>query len=220
MKKFAQFLSVVAFALVAFAVQAENKDVPFEIVEKYPFEGAEGVVQLLDVDRFEGKEDAPIQIIEYASLTCGHCADFHLNTYPKIKENYIDTGKVRFTVRPMPWDNRALAVSLVSFCAPKEQYKDFLSAFFSTQQNWARSDKFLEDIKKIARLGGMDGKAVEQCVSDPDVRRTLDAVVKTGTETLEVRATPTFFINGKKVEGALPYTELANYLDDVLAGKQ
>lgn len=215
-----KLFAVTAFVLMTATGYAANSDTPFNIVEKNPIEGVEGVVQLLDEDRFEGKEDAPIQIIEYASLTCGHCADFHLNTYPKLKENYIDTGKVRFTLRPMPWDNRALAVSLVAFCAPKAQYKDFMSAYFSTQQQWSRSDKFLEDIKKIARLGGMDGKAVEQCVSDPEVRRTMDAIVKTGTEDLAVRATPTFFINGKKVEGSLPYTELANYLDDVLANKE
>lgn len=205
---------------VAVSTSAMAADTPYTVVEKFPYaEDAKEALQLLDEDRFEGSEDAPIQIIEYASMTCGHCANFHANVYPKLKENYIDTGKVRFTVRPLPWDNRALAVSLVTYCAPREQYKDFVAAYFSTQEQWARSDSFLEDIKKVSRLGGMDGDAVEKCVSDPDVRKVLDYTTKIATETLGVRATPTLFINGNKVEGSMPYAEFANYLDKLLAEK-
>ena len=207
---FAVMLSVSGYTFAA-------DDAPYKVVEKFPFKaGVQDALQLLDSDRFVGKEDAPIQVIEYASMTCGHCAAFEKSTYPQIKENYIDTGKVRFVMRPMPWDNRALAVSLIAMCAPRDQYENFVSAFFSTQTQWATSKTFLEDVKKIARLGGMDGDMVEKCVADPDLRKVVDAGIEMGTKTLEVQATPTFFINGEKVEGALPYAELANYLDEML----
>ena len=171
---------------------------------------------IMPSDRVMGDENAPIEIIEYASFTCSHCANFHKNTLPKLKENYIDTGKVKFVLRPMPWDNRALAVSLITYCAPKEAYAGFSDAFFNSAETWARSDTFLDDIKKIARLGGMTGKQVESCIADSGVRKVVDKTIDTATKQHGVKATPTFFINGQKVEGAIPYAEFAATIDKIL----
>ena len=164
-----------------------------------------------------GDDAAPLTVIEYASMTCSHCADFHNNVFPKLKKNYIDTGKINFVLRDMPWDPLALAVSKITRCAPDGQFYKFTSAFFETQKTWVQSDDPIEALKKTARLGGMDGARVEECLSDAAVHTRVTQSREMGLETLGVKSTPTFFIGDDEVvPGNVGYEKMANFLDKVL----
>lgn len=174
-------------------------------------------LRINDTDVVLGSDTAPITVIEYASMTCGHCAHFETDTFPKIKENYIDTGKIRFVLRDMPWDPLAMAASKVARCAPKDQYYDFASAFFSTQKTWTHAPDPVAELKKIARLGDMDESTFEACLNDT---RTHEQVLKSrqvGADVLKVRATPTFFVGPiMTIEGALPYEDVAAQIEKAL----
>ena len=172
-------------------------------------------LELKATDNFEGKKDAPIQVVEYASMTCSHCADFHTKYYHEIKEKLIDTGKVRFIFRELPWDNRALAVSMVSRCAPKEEYFNFVSAYMSTRKSWAESEKFLASVKQVARLGGMPPKAVDACLKNEEVNDIIRKNYKEGVEVVKIKGTPTFFVNGFRVEGIMTTEHLLNLVEGI-----
>lgn len=171
-----------------------------------------------DSDVVLGDEDAPLTIIEYASMTCGHCADFHNKVLPEIKENYIEPGKVKFVLRDMPWDPLALAVSKITRCAPDDQFYSYTSAFFDTHQAWVRADDPVAELKKVARLGGMSADRVEECLNDADIHARVIQSRETGLETLRINSTPTFFVGGEEVvRGNVGYEKMANVIDKVLA---
>lgn len=174
-------------------------------------------LRLKATDRFLGEKDAPVQIVEYASMTCGHCEKFHTNVVSKLKETYVKEGKVRFVLRELPWDNMALAVAKVARCAPAEQHYNFIDAFFATRENWIQDEKPLDAIKKIARLGGMGGDAVEACLKNDEVQEEVLANKKGALEKLDVKGTPTIFINGEVVEGSLDFKILSKKIDALLA---
>ncbi|MFT7433139.1 MAG: protein-disulfide isomerase [Alphaproteobacteria bacterium] len=188
------------FALSAFvpAVAVDGHDhlvqEPAEVIE---------LLKLKETDMYEGEKDAPIQVVEYASMTCGHCADFHTKHYHEIKEKLIDTGKVRFVFRELPWDNRALAASMVARCAPTGEYFNFISALMSTRDTWATSDDFLGSIKKIARLGGMAPADVDTCMKNETVNDIVRKSYAEATGPMQVKGTPTFFVNGQRVPGVM-----------------
>ena len=191
-------------------VEAEAKNVETNKIMGVPEE-----LQLQSNDKYIGKIDAPVQIVEYASMTCGHCGHFYNDSFEKLKENYIDTGKVRFVMRHLPWDNLALAVSKVIECAPEEQRESFIGVFMQAQEQWI-VDNPLPAIKRLVRLGGMTGEKVEQCIADEDLQQEIAEVKRVAVDVLKVRSTPTFFVNGQLVEGAVPYQVMANTIDGML----
>lgn len=165
-----------------------------------------------------GDKNASVVMIEYASMTCGHCADFHKKTFPEIKKNYIDNGKIRFVLRDMPWDPLAMAVSKIARCAPQEQFYAFSSAFFDTQKVWSKSSDPISELKKVARLGGMDGTTVENCLNDTDLHTKVMESRRIGMEVLKVNSTPSFYIGPEVVvQGGLPYAEISKQIDKALA---
>lgn len=165
-----------------------------------------------------GDADAPVTMIEYASMTCGHCAHFHTDTFPQIKKNYIETGKIRFVLRDMPWDTLATAVTKITRCVPDDEFYNYASAFLSTQQSWVRSNDPIAELKKVARLGGMDEAKFDSCLVDPAIHNEVLENRTVAIEQLKVSATPTFFIGDEiVVQGALPYEELAKKIDQALA---
>jgi len=156
-------------------------------------------------DRVLGKADAPITIFEYASLTCPHCAAFDRETLPKVKENWIDTGKAKLIFRDFPLDGLALRAAMLARCAPPDRFYGFIDTLFQSQQTWEHAKDPMEALEHIARLGGMTEEQFKSCMKNEQVS---NAVV--GSETLAqkeygVNSTPTFFINGTKIEGAQPY---------------
>lgn len=151
----------------------------------------------------QGDANAPIKVIEYASMTCPHCASFHNRTYHELKEKYIDTGKVLFAFREFPLDQVAATVAVLARCAPEDKFFNVIDVFFKTQPQWRSSTNPLEGILEIAKQVGFTQQSVEKCLQNQEVIDGVNTIRKHGIEVMKVEATPTFFINGKKVSGSL-----------------
>ena len=166
-----------------------------------------------------GDPNAPVTMIEYSSLTCSHCADFHIDTLPKIKKEYIDTGKVRMVFWDFPLGNLALAATMIARCSGHDNYIPMTSALYLSQKSWAQSDAPFDAIAGIARLSGMNIADIENCLNDQSLLAAIQAKAKEAENLLGVESTPTFFIDGKIVPGNLPYKNFKILLDKALARK-
>lgn len=153
-------------------------------------------------DRTLGKSDAPVTIFEYASLDCPHCADFEEHTLPTIEKDWIDTGKARLVFRDFPLHEGAVRAAILARCAPPQQFFSFVSVLFQSQSNWALAQNTDAELAKLARLSGMSDDKFKQCMSDKTIETQVYASRLEG-EKYGINSTPTFFINGTKVEGAL-----------------
>lgn len=167
-------------------------------------------------DKALGKDDAPVTIIEYASLTCGHCANFHQRTFPALKEKYIDTGKVRLIFREFPLDPLSTAASMMARCSAEQRYFPLVSVLFQQQPQWAGSDKPLDALLAIARQAGFTQESFEACLKNQSVYDGLNAVKKRGAEVHGVNSTPTFFINGQVRRGDMSLEELEKVIEPLL----
>lgn len=156
-------------------------------------------------DRVLGNANAPVTIIEYSSLACPHCAAFHVNTLPKIKENYIDTGKAKLIFRDFPIGGRAVMAAMVARCAKPERYFQFVDVLFRSQEKWAHGEDAMEALKRIAKLGGLTGMEFDACVNNEALFEGLRQVQLEAQQKFDVNATPTFIIDGEKIVGAQPY---------------
>ena len=167
-------------------------------------------------EKAEGSEDAPITMVEYASMTCGHCAHFAVATFPAIKENYIDTGKVRFILREFPFDPRAAAAFMLARCAPQDKYFAMVDVLFKQQEQWAFVKNAREPLQNIAKLAGFTQESFEACLTNQKLLDDINAVRERAASEFGVDATPTFFINGKKYSGALSVEQMSAVLDSML----
>jgi protein-disulfide isomerase len=149
-----------------------------------------------------GNADAPITVVEYASMTCGHCAHFHTTVFPTLKEKYVDTGKVRFIMREFPLDNLAAAASMLARCAGDGKTFPLISVLFAKQDDWAfvKGDPRPE-LLKFAKQAGFTQETFEKCLTDQKLLDDISAVRTRASETFGVNSTPTFFVNGKKLNG-------------------
>jgi protein-disulfide isomerase len=166
-------------------------------------------------DRVLGKADAPITIIEYASLTCPHCAEFDKETLPKIKQDWIDTGKAKLIYRDFPLDGVALRAAMMARCAPPERYFAFIDTLFQSQQSWARND-WEPALGRIAKLGGMSEDQFKKCIGDDALSNSVVQMRTTAANEYGVESTPTFFINGTKLLGAVGYPAFEKALSAAL----
>jgi protein-disulfide isomerase len=146
-------------------------------------------------DMAQGDEKAPVTIIEYASMTCPHCATFHATTYPELKKRYIDTGKVRFIFREFPLDQLALAGFLLARCAGPDKYFPMIDTLFQLQKEWV-TQKPLAPLLAIAKQAGMSEPAFNECLQNQKLIDGLEDVRQRAMK-LKVESTPSFFINGK-----------------------
>ncbi len=151
-------------------------------------------------DKVLGNPDAKVEIVEYASMTCPHCAAFHASTFPKLKEEYIDTGKVRFVLREFPFDPLAAAVFMLARCSD-DKYYEVVDLFFEKQNEWAVREGALQQIRSLAKQTGFTDETFETCLTDQKLLDGINAVKDHGANDLGVRATPTIFIDGKQLEG-------------------
>ncbi|GIK82121.1 MAG: DsbA family protein [Pseudorhodoplanes sp.] len=166
-------------------------------------------------DEVVGKQDAPVTIIEYASMTCGHCAAFHNTTYPELKKRYIDTGKVRYILREFPLDPLAAAGFMLARCAGKDKYYPMVEILFEKQKEWAVQQP-LPPLTAIAKQAGFTQERFEQCLSDQKILEGIEATRTHAAEKLGVNSTPTFFVNGKILRGAVTIDELAKEIEPLL----
>lgn len=162
-----------------------------------------------------GNPDAPVTIVEYASLTCGHCATFNNDTLPEITKKYIDTGKARLIFREFPFDPRAEAGFMLARCSD-DKYFAMVEVLFRQQSNWAFVDNAREALLQIARLAGFSQESFEACLTDQKLLEDVRAVRTRGANDFGVDATPTFFINGNKYSGALKVAEMSAIIDSLL----
>lgn len=146
-----------------------------------------------------GDPNAPVTMIEYFSLTCPHCASFHKNTLPALKERYIDTGKVRLVLRDFPLDEAALKAAVVAHCAGPERYPSFVDVFLKQQPNWARANDPVQALKQLAKLGGLGEAQVDACLADQELEKKVLQTSLDAQQNFNVRSTPTFIVNGKSV---------------------
>jgi protein-disulfide isomerase len=145
-----------------------------------------------------GKADAPLTIIEYASMTCPHCAKFDTETMPRIKSEFIDKGLVRFVFRPFPLDGLAARASLLAQCAPPDGYFSMIDVLFRSQNDWARASDPLAALKQIGRTAGLSNADIDRCVADEAGLNRLVDGIKEAQAKFGVDSTPSFVINGKK----------------------
>lgn len=173
------------------------------------------------LDRALGKEDAPVTIIEYASLTCSHCADFHAEAFEKIKENYIDTGKVKLIYRAFPFDGIGLKAAAIAQCMPKDRFFPFIGLLYKNQMQWALSPKPEDAVIQYAKLGGLSEADARTCLDDTKLLDALAASRIEGQNKYNVHATPSFVFNDgtAMLQGAQPYEQFAQLIDELLAGK-
>lgn len=162
-----------------------------------------------------GNADAPVTIVEYASMTCPHCATFHEQTLPTIKTKYIDTGKARLILREFPFDPRAEAGFMLARCS-KDRYYAMVDVLFKQQRNWAAVENAREALLQISRLAGFSQESFEACLTDQKLLEDVRAVQKRGADEFKVNSTPTFFINGNTYRGALSVEEMSAIIDGML----
>jgi protein-disulfide isomerase len=155
-----------------------------------------------------GSPTAPVTMIEYSSLTCSHCGDFHVLTFPLLEAAYIATGRVKFVYRDFPLNEPALAASMVARCSG-DRYFTALDALFNSQSSWASSADSTGAIKKVVAGLGLTSNDVDACLASTELRSGILAIEQGGVQEYGINATPSFVINGQKVVGALSYAEFA-----------
>lgn len=178
------------------------------------------VLQISANDIVLGDANAPVTMFEYSSLSCPHCAAFNREAFEKIKEEYVDTNMVKFIRRDFPLNQPALAASMFALCHSDknpEKYHYLLKALFKTQDSWAFDPNFIEKIRSIAQLDGMNSDDFNSCINDESLKDRILADRMTASKSLAIRSTPTFFINGEKSQGYVDYLSLKKIIDEKLA---
>jgi protein-disulfide isomerase len=179
-------------------------------------------VEIKADDMVRGRADAPVTIVEYASMTCPHCAAFATDIVPQLTKEYIDTGKVKFVFREFPLDFAARMASAVARCLSGDQYFSFIDLLFANQPNWIKDldgdrrvmrEDIVEGLSQMAARAGMPRERVEACASDEKNLAAVDANWKEGENRYNVRATPTFIINGKTHVGGMTFDALKQIID-------
>ena len=177
------------------------------------------VLNIGEDDFYIGEPDAPITIIEYASMSCSHCADFHNNTLEDLKTEYIDTGKVRFVFRDFPFNYPALAGSMMVRCVPSNVRYEYMSALYKLQKSWVIRDnaKTRAELYKIMQSGGMQKTEFDECLSNVDLENNLLEGVMNAQREFKIRSTPSFIINGVLYSGNKNIKEFRQIIDKILS---
>jgi protein-disulfide isomerase len=164
-----------------------------------------------------GDEKAPITVIEYASMTCPHCAHFSETTFPELKKRYIDTGKVRFIFREFPLDQLAAAGFILARCAGPGKFFPLVETLFAQQRDWV-VQRPLAPLMAIAKQAGLSQQAFEACLDNKEMLEGMEKVRNQAAEKFGVNSTPTFFVNGKRLAGALSIEEMEKEFTPYLKG--
>jgi protein-disulfide isomerase len=165
-----------------------------------------------------GNKDAKATVIEYASMTCSHCAAFHAKVWPQLKAKYIDTGKIRFILREFPLDPLATAGFMLARCAGNDKYYAVVDLLFSQQKNWAFTDKPVAALLGLMKQAGFTQESFEACLKNQQIYDGVNWVKERGAREFNVDATPTFFINGEKKSGEISIEEFDKILTPIVGG--
>jgi protein-disulfide isomerase len=177
------------------------------------------VLEVTEDDFVVGDKNAPVTIIEYASLSCSHCADFHNNTLEDLKKEYVDTGKARIVFRNFPFNYPALLGSMVLRCIPDDVHYDYMNALFQLQSKWVVRDnaKSKQELYKIMQSGGMTKEDFETCTNNVELENTILQGVIAAQNEFNIQSTPSFLINGNLVEGNKSIKEFRQIIDKILS---
>tara|TARA_B100000925_G_scaffold209461_1_gene159578 strand:- start:1392 stop:1967 length:576 start_codon:yes stop_codon:yes gene_type:complete len=162
-----------------------------------------------------GDDDAPITIIEYASMTCSHCADFHTETYPVLKENYIEKGDVKFIFREFPLDKLSMATSMLARCVDNSISLAFIDILFQNRNKWY-SDNAIAELKNLSKQAGLSSEDFERCLNDQELLDQLIIQKENAIKEFQINSTPSFIINGKVISGNKPYSYFESEIDKIL----
>lgn len=167
-------------------------------------------------DLVYGRADAPVTILEYAALTCPHCAHFHVDVLPELKKRYIDTGAVKLIFRDFPFESLGLRAHMLARCAGPERRVGFMDVLFKQQKAWASAPDPIKALQQVAKIGGVSEADFQACMTD---RAVEEAVLKNrmeGEQKDKVTSTPTIFVNGQRFNGNRNIEELGKALDPLL----
>lgn len=169
-------------------------------------------------DRVLGDPKAPVTILDYSSMTCPHCATFHTDILPKIKETYIDTGKVKLVFRDFPLDQTALRASMLERCAPAERYYPLIDVLFKSQAQWSRASDPAKALSQYGKLAGMSQATIDACLANQQLADGILQSRLTGSEKYKVESTPTFILNdgAATISGAQSFETFAAAIDKLL----
>jgi protein-disulfide isomerase len=167
-----------------------------------------------------GNPDAPVHVIEYASFTCPHCRDFHDEVYKKLKTNYIDTGKVYFTLREVYFDQFGLMAGQIARCGGEMRYYGIVDMIYNTQKDWIGSGNGTEiaaNLKKLGKVAGLTEDQINTCLNDKENAKAMINAFQTHFTEDGIDGTPTFMINGKKYTNPVTYDKTKSIIDEALA---
>ena len=177
------------------------------------------VTEINDDDFVIGSLDAPITIIEYASLSCSHCADFHVNKLPKLIEEFVDTGKAKIVFRDFPFNWPALVGSMILRCVPSELRYQYTEALYQLQSKWVVRDKvkIKQELYKIMQSGGMTKEQFNECLGNKELENLILQGIMDAQEEFNIKSTPSFIINGTLLEGNKPIKDFRQIIDKILS---
>ena len=174
-------------------------------------------LRVTDKDYTLGPTDAKIVLVEYASLTCPHCAQFHTQVLAGLKKEFIDTGKIRYIYRDFPLDRLALGAAMIARCSGRDTFFGFIETFYGSQSNWARASNPAQALAKLARLGGMSQNKFDQCLQNVDIQNEILNQRLQATNDFKVQSTPTVFVNGDRYGGGMSLDQFRTLLNRMLS---
>lgn len=163
-----------------------------------------------------GSKNAKIRMIEFASLTCGHCAKFNNEVISKIKKKYVDTGKLNFTYKDFPLDKIALKASIIARCSGNKNYFNFIDVFYKKQKDWIKTKDPFKSLLKIAKFGGLKDEEIKVCIGNKSIE---DGILKNRlkySKNFDIKATPTIYFNRKKYNGDLTFEAIESKIESLL----
>ena len=192
---------------------------PLRLIAQAMAQSASDVAKPVSLpDMAIGPADAKVTITEFASMTCPHCAAFNAEVFPKVKSEFIDTGKVRYVFREFPLDIKAAAGSMLARCIAKDdapKYFAVVDLLFRQQNDWVMKNT-TETLTRIGKQAGLTQQQVEDCLKDQALLNKIEADQKYANEVLKVDSTPTFFINGEKIKGETSIEEFEKRINPLL----
>jgi protein-disulfide isomerase len=192
---------------------------PLRLIAEAMAQGASDVAKPVSLpDMALGPANATVTITEYASMTCPHCAAFNETVFPKIKSEYIDSGKVRYVFREFPLDIKAAAGSMLARCIAKDdagKYFAVVDMLFKQQNDWVMKNT-TETLTRIGKQAGLSQQQVEDCLKDQALLDKVAADQKYAAEVLKVNSTPTFFVNGEMIKGETSFAEFDKKIKSLL----
>lgn len=206
-------MSAAAAISMAVPAMAAGETVPAPV-------GSVDVAKLMQPGPLEdmvlGNADAPVTIVEYASMACSHCADFTVQTLPVIKQKYISTGKAKLIFRELPLEPRSTGIFMLARCVTKERYYPFIETLFGHQRQWIQTKDIMGYLQQTSRLAGLSEQEFKSCLADQALLNKVNAVRERALKEFGVTGTPTFFVNGRKYVGALSVAQMSAIIDGAL----